>query len=277
MTKDSFTGQGGYKIAFRSWHPEGKPRATVVIAHGVLSHSGYYVWAGEQLAKSGFAVYAIDHRGRGESEGERYFIETVEEYVADVATLIGLAKVRESVPVFLLGHSAGGVVSCIYALDQQAELAGLICESFAFKVYAPDLALTLLKGVSYVAPHLGVLKLPIEGFSRDLKVVEAMKSDPLLANESQPSQTMAALIRADERLEKEFPRIKLPVLILHGQADYVTKPAGSQFFFDTVGSSDKTLKLYDGYFHDLLSDVGKEAVIADIIAWIEPRVPANAA
>jgi len=273
MKQETFEGLGGYKISFKSWHPAEKPRAVVAIAHGVLSHSGYYAWAAEQLVGLGLAVYAIDHRGRGNSEGERYFIETVEDYAADLGTMIKLAKSREpGLPLFLLGHSAGGVISSIYTLEHQAELAGFICESFAFKVYAPDVALAVVKGLSHVAPHLHVLKLPIEGFSRDLKVVEAMKADPLLADEVQPSQTVAALVRADERLAKEFPLIKLPILILHGTADIVTKPAGSQFFYDTAGSADKTLKLYDGHFHDLLADVGKETVIADIAAWLDARI-----
>ena len=216
----------------------------------------------------------FDHRGRGRSQGERYFVEHIDDYVVNVASLIRLAKGRDpDVPAFLLGHSAGGVVSCIYALEHQSEIAGLVCESFAFKVYAPDLALAVVKGLSHVAPHLHVLKLPIEGFSRDPEIVETLKNDPLLADEVQPTQTVAALVRADERLEKEFPLIKLPVLIMHGTADIVTKPAGSQFFYDTVGSTDKTLKLYEDHYHDLLSDLGKEQVIADIATWLDARIP----
>jgi acylglycerol lipase len=273
MKEQSFQGLGG-KIFYRTWQPASPPRAVVAIAHGVLSHSGYYEWTGTQLAARGFAVFAIDHRGRGRSDGERYFIEKVDDYVSDLASMIDIAKgAFPGLPVYLLGHSAGGVISCVYTLEHQREIAGLICESFAFKVYAPDLALAVVKGLSHIAPHLHVLKLPIEGFSRDPKVVETMKQDPLLANEVQPSQTVAALVRADERLEKEFPLIELPVLILHGKADIVTNPKGSQFFFDTVGSKDKTLKLYDDYFHDLLADVGKEAVLEDIVAWIGARIP----
>lgn len=274
MTEQTFEGLGGYKIFYRSWKPTTPPRAVVAIAHGVLSHSGYYTWAAEQLVAQGFAVFAIDHRGRGRSEGERYFIESVDQYVADLSSMIKIAKGQyPGLSLFLLGHSAGGVISCIYTLDHQSEIAGLICESFAFKVYAPDVALALVKGLSHIAPHLHVLKLPIDGFSRDPKVVETIKTDPLLKDEVQPTQTVAALVRADERLEKEFPDIKLPVLILHGKADIVTKPEGSQFFYDTAGSSDKTLKLYDDHYHDLLSDVGKETVMADIVAWLEARLP----
>jgi acylglycerol lipase len=277
MNEIHFEGLGGLNIFARVWRPEtSAPRAVVVIAHGVNSHSGYYTWVGEQLSSAGLAVYALDHRGRGRSDGERYFVKTVDEYVTDIATFIQLAKSREpGLPVFLLGHSAGGVMSAVYTLDHQSELAGFICESFAFRVYAPDFALAVLKGVSHLAPHAHVLRLPIKEFSRDPKVVEAMLADPMIADEVQPTSTVAALVRADERLDKEFPRITLPVLILHGTTDKVTKPSGSQRFFDTAGSTDKELKLYDGHAHDLLNDLGKEAVLADIRAWIDRRIPAR--
>jgi len=160
----------------------------------------------------------------------------------------------------------------LYALDHQAEISGLICESFAHEVPAPDFALSVLKGLSHLAPHTHVLKLKNEDFSRDPKIVEAMNKDPLIANESQPTQTVAEMVRADERLKKEFALIKLPVLILHGTKDKATKPSGSQRFYDNTGSGDKTLKLYEGYFHDLLNDTGKEVVMGDIGKWLSGHI-----
>jgi alpha-beta hydrolase superfamily lysophospholipase len=265
---------GGVTIFTRSWRPAGPARAVLVICHGVNSHSGQYLWAGEQFAGSGLAVYALDLRGRGKSSGARFYVDDVAEYVGDLAALVKLAKSREpGLPVFLLGHSAGGVVSCVYALEHQAELAGLICESFAFKVPAPDVVLAVIKGLSYVAPRLPVLKLKNEDFSRDPKAVQALNSDPLIANEVQPAKTVAALVRADERLKREFPLIRLPVFILHGTVDKATVPSGSQFFYDTVGSKDKTLRLYEGHAHDLLNDLGKDLVMADMQSWISARLP----
>jgi alpha-beta hydrolase superfamily lysophospholipase len=177
--------------------------------------------------------------------------------------------------VFLLGHSAGGVVSCVYTLEHQDQLAGLICEDFAFQVPAPDIALAALKGLSHLAPHAHLFKLKNEDFSRDPEVVRAMNNDPLIENENQPLQTVAEFVRADNRLKREFPLIKLPVFILHGTADKVTKFEGSQFFYDTVGSKDRTLGLYEGHFHDLLNDVGKEGVLRDIQEWLDARLPAR--
>jgi alpha-beta hydrolase superfamily lysophospholipase len=191
-----------------------------------------------------------------------------------VATLIRTAKSETpAVPVFLLGHSAGGVVSCIYALDHQSEIDGLICESFAYDLPVPDIVLSFIKGLSYITPHTHVFPLKNEVFSRDPQVVDAMNNDPLIQGESQPAQTSKVMINAAERLNEEFPLIKLPVLILHGTEDKATNPSGSQFFYDNIGSTDKTLKLYEGHYHDLLNDVDKEVVMADINDWIDARVP----
>jgi acylglycerol lipase len=99
-----------------------------------------------------------------------------------------------------------------------------------------------------------------------------MDADLLIANEVQPSLTVAEMVRADERLEREFSRIALPLLTLHGTLDKATRPSGSQSFYEAAGSKDKMLKLYEGYFHDPLHDLGKEQVMADILAWLEVRL-----
>ena len=272
--EESLDGAGGLKIFMRSWRPDELPRGTIVLSHGFNSHSGYYLWAAEQLLASRLAVYALDYRGRGKSDGERYYVEKFSEYQGDLDQTVKLARSREAgLPVFVLGHSAGGVIACNYVLDNQKDIAGLICESFAYRVPAPDFALAVLKGLSHLAPHAHVLNLPKKDFSRDPKVVQALIDDPLLANEVQPTKTVAEMVRADERLKRDFPLFTLPLLIIHGTKDTVTRPEGSQEFYDRASSPDKTLKLYEGYFHDPLNDIGKEAVMADIRAWIEKRLP----
>jgi alpha-beta hydrolase superfamily lysophospholipase len=102
-----------------------------------------------------------------------------------------------------------------------------------------------------------------------------MNDDVLIKGESQPAQTAKVLINAAHRLKEEFPRITLPVLILHGTEDKATKPSGSQHFYEQAGSRDKTLKLYEGHYHDLLNDLDKEVVMADIQSWIDERIPAE--
>jgi len=268
-TEERIETTGGLTIFVRSWRPDANARGVVVIVPGFNSHSGYYGWVAEQLVAADLVVYALDLRGRGQSDGERFYVKQFADYVDDASAVVRLAKSREpALPTFLLGHSAGGVVACVYTLDHPGELTGLISESFANEIPAPDFALAVFKGLSHVAPHAHILHLKNEIFTRDPKAVQAMDADPLIAHETQPTNTLAEMVRADERLKKGFPSITLPVLILHGTADQATKPSGSQRFYDTVGSQDKTLKLYDGHFHDLLNDLDKEVVMADIKNWI---------
>lgn len=275
MQESTFEGVGGTKIFTRAWQPEGTTRGVVVIVHGFNSHSGQYLWTAEQFAKNGLAVYALDLRGRGRSEGERFYVEKIEDFTDDVQTLVSKAKAENpGLPVFMLGHSAGGVTACVYALDHQAEIDGLVCESFAYELPVPDIALSFLKGLSYITPHTHVFSLNNNDFSRDAATVESMNEDILIKGESQPAQTAKVLINAAQRLHEEFSKITLPVLILHGTEDKATKPSGSQHFYEQAGSTDKTLKLYEGHYHDLLNDTDKEIVMADILKWIDERIPA---
>src|SRR5713101_230505 len=121
--QETVEGVSGLKIFFRSWRPDGKARGAIVIVPGFNSHSGYYGWVAEQFVADGLAVYAVDLRGRGKSDGERFYVDTFADYVSDVAGVMEIAKSREpGLPVFLLGHSAGGVVACLYTLENQAGL-----------------------------------------------------------------------------------------------------------------------------------------------------------
>ena len=274
MKESSFEGVGGLNIFTRSWQPSGKPRGIMVLIHGFNAHSGYMVWPGEQFAANGFASYALDLRGRGKSEGERFYVEEFSDYLGDVNKLVGIARSENpGLPVYVLGHSAGGVIATSYVFEHQSEIAGLICESFAYDVGLPNAVSLILKGISHLTPHLHVYSLKNEIFSRVPQAVAAMNSDPLIANESQPAETAAEMLKAADRLTENMPKFTVPVLIIHGTDDKATRPPGSQYFYDHAGSADKTLKLYEGHYHDLHNDVDKEIVMADILKWIDERIP----
>jgi acylglycerol lipase len=276
MNESSFEGVGGLKIATKSWDASSSPRAIMILVHGFNAHSGYMEWPGEQFAANGLATYALDLRGRGKSEGERFYVEELSDYLTDVDTLVNIARSENpGLPVYVLGHSAGGVISTSYVFEHQDEIAGLICESFAYDVGLPHLVQLALEGIGKLLPHVHVFSLNNADFSRDPAHVERMNNDPLIAKESQPAETARVLLLAAEALTGHFPDFKVPVLIIHGTDDKATKPAGSQKFYDLAGSADKTLKLYEGHYHDLLADVDKELVMADIQNWLNERVPAQ--
>ena len=274
----TFEGMGGLRIATRTWLPEGTVRGIMILIHGFNSHSGYFARSAEQFAGAGFAAYALDHRGRGKSEGERFYVEKFSDWLEDVDKLVEIARSENpGVPVYVLGHSVGGVIASSYVFEHQAEIAGLICESFALDVGLPHLVQLALEGTGYLVPHLPVYSLKNEIFSRDPDVVAEMNNDPLIANEKQPAETVSEVLKAAARLKENMPNFYVPVFIIHGTDDKATRPEGSQYFYDNVGSEDKTLKLYDGGYHDLLNDLDKELVMADILAWVNERIRREAA
>ncbi len=270
---ESFLSEEGLKVAYKHWKAVNPPKAILVFAHGFNSHSGYFQWPAQQLTAQSFEVYAIDFPGRGLSDGERYYIADYQQFVKELDKLVDIAQsAHPGLLTFLLGHSAGGVLASIYVLEHQDKLRGFICESFAFQVPAPDFAVAVLKGLSHLFPHAHVLRLNNDDFSRDPAVVAFMNGDPLIANEVQPTKTVQQLSLADERLKTEMAAIQLPLLILHGTADKATKPSGSQYFYDHASSADKTLKFYEGHYHDLLNDLDKELIMTDILAWLTEKI-----
>lgn len=272
ITEEFIDSPGAPRLFLRSWRPQRAARCALAIVPGFNSHGAYYEEFARFLASQGIATYAIDLRGRGRSNGARFLVDHFRDYVADVDRLVGTIRLRDpDLPVYLLGHSAGGVVATVFSLDPSKRLAGLICESFAFEVPASAMVLQITRLLGSVAPRLPVLKLPNEAFSRDAGKIDRMNRDPLIQGERQPARTVAEMVRASSLLRESFGRITMPLLVLHGSADAVTLPSGSQFFHEHAGSSDKTLRLFDGYYHDLLNDWSCEVVHAEILGWIHAR------
>jgi acylglycerol lipase len=272
-TEETFQSTGGATIFYRSWLPASTPKAVVVLQHGFNSHSGQYDWAATQFAAAGYAVYAGDLRGRGKSSGKRFYVSSFSEYISDISGVADIARSRHpGLKVFVLGHSAGGVIATSYTLDNQDKVAGLICESFAYRIPAPEFALDFFAFLSHFFPNAPGVKLNNAHFTRDPAALALLNADPLIANETQPLKTVAEMWKADRRLQVSFGKIKVATLIIHGTKDQATVPAGSEFFYKNSGAADKTLKLYEGHFHDLLSDTGKEIVMGDILQWVNTRV-----
>jgi acylglycerol lipase len=272
----TFINQKGQHIFYQNYVPVDKPKGIVIIIHGLNSHSGYYHHFARHLQENAFEVYAMDLAGRGRSEGERYYIADYQDILADIDQLITIAiSACPSKPIFLFGHSAGGVFASAYAVKNQYKLQGLISESFAFQLPVPAFALAAIQFLARILPYTQLVKLNNKDFSRDESIVSKMDTDPLLKNERQPNKTMQQLFIAAEYLKKEMPAIKLPLLILHGTADRATDFAGSEYFMEHASSIDKQLKLYEGHYHDLLNDKYNGIIIRDILNWLDQKAAAS--
>jgi alpha-beta hydrolase superfamily lysophospholipase len=262
----------GQNIFYRVWKTNNNPKGIVLLVHGLNSHSHYFQNLALRLTANDFEVYALDLRGRGHSDGERYYIKDYRDIIADINELLRIATPQPPLPIFLFGHSAGSVFASVYAILYQDKLQGLISESVAFQLPAPGFVLSFIKMLAHLIPHARLVQLKNEDFSRDVAVVNAMTSDPLLINEKQPAKSMQQLLLASAFLKKEISRITLPLLLLHGTADKATKPEGSKYIMQHVSSIDRELKLYEGHYHDLLNDLDNEVVLNDIITWLNQRL-----
>lgn len=273
ISEEFLSSDDGLKLFMRAWRPQRRMRALLVVVHGFNSHSGYYDAMAQQAARSGIAVYAADLRGRGRSEGRRFYVSRFEDYVGDLHCLLEHLRERESgVPIFLFGHSAGGVIACSYALEYSHGIAGLLCESLALEIPVPSAASMLIQWLGRLVPLLPMLTLRNGDFTRDSHVLERMDHDDLIKGERQPARTVAQMLGASARVRRSLAQLVTPLLVMHGSADRVTRPSGSELLYRCAGSTDKTYQLYEGYYHDLLNDAGGERAMGDVLRWIDERV-----
>jgi lysophospholipase len=276
----SFSGVGGRHIFWRSSTPDASPpRAAIVLVHGLGEHSGRYDYVVARLAGEGYSVHAVDHRGHGRSDGPRAFIEDMDHAVADVDTLVDqVTEAHPNTPVFMLGHSMGGLITLRYALAHQERLAGLILSAALAQLDAVPKPLELVgRALSVIAPRAPLIAIDPALVSRDPAVVDAYRSDPLVHHGKVPARTAAQLADAVQRLPATVDAITLPALILYGTADGLCPPAGSVMLGERIGGRDTTVTAYDGLFHEILNEPEREAVLDDITGWLCAQVGAPAA
>jgi len=270
-----FKGYKGLKLYYQFWLPDKKPKAVLLVAHGLAEHSGRYKNLVHYFVPKGYAVYALDHRGHGKSEGTRSYVDNFNDYLIDLKTFFNMVrKENKSAKIFLFGHSLGGTIATAYAVEHQDELAGLMVSGSSL-VPSPSVspALLAIAGVvSALLPKMGVTLLDASAISRDQGVVDAYVNDPLVFRGKIPARMGAELARMWKQLPEQMPRIKLPILIMHGFADQLSDPRGSKLLFERVGSRDKTLKLYDNCYHEICNEPEHELVLADMETWLKKHI-----
>lgn len=268
----------GRRVFHRRWLPEATPRGAVVIIHGYAEHSGRYDWTGEQLAAAGYATYALDLTGHGQTGGEQALVRSMNEFLGDVRLYTSLVRGwAAGLPLFVLGHSMGGAITTLHLAVDKPELSGAILSGavLAGKNRGRGLRERLVRIVGRVLPRLRIGKLDSSTISRDPAVVQAYDDDPLVYRGRMKAGLVAAMIRGIQRADDDAPGIATPMLILHGSEDLLTSPAGSERLYERIASADRTIKLYDGLYHEILNEPERDQVIADIIAWLNERAPAR--
>lgn len=262
----------GVELYAQSWRPTEAASGAVLVVHGLKDHSTRYAELARHLAAQGLAVHALDLRGHGRSAGARAQASTLAEYVADLEIVVARVKAAEpGLPLILMGHSMGGAIATLYALDHPGELQGLVLSAAALRL-GPEVSPALVKITRKLGrkhPDWRVLKLKPRGFSRDPSVVaDVSGADPLVDTRKIPASTAAALIDGIERIQADMEKLVVPVLILHGDADRITPTEGSRDLFRRAGAVHKRLEIYPGYYHDLLHEPEHDRIVGDITAWL---------
>ncbi len=274
QVEDHLIGAGGRRIFWQAWLPEDAPRAVVVVAHGASEHSGRYAHVAARLTADKYAVYAIEHRGHGRSDGQRALIDRLDNAVADLDALVTIAVERHpGAPVFLLGHSMGGAIAVRYAVLHNDRLAGLLLSGpLAALEAAPAPQRIAARVLSVLTPGLPVVAIDATLVSRDPEVVRTYTSDPLVYHGKLPARTVTELAAAIDAFGEQAPRITVPTLIMYGTADALCPPAGSLMLNERIGAADKTLKAYDGLYHEIFNEPEQDQVLDDMCAWLAAHV-----
>ncbi|MBL7135801.1 MAG: alpha/beta hydrolase [Candidatus Marinimicrobia bacterium] len=270
-----FEAADGFKLYEQSWFPKSEPKAVVIIVHGYAEHSGRYAYVAEYLCGYDYVVETFDLRGHGKSEGKKTYVKSFDEYLKDLDQfLIRTRGKYPEKPIFLFGHSMGGAIVTLYAITRQPKVKGLLLSGAALKISddISPLMLRLSPIIGFLFPKLPTIKLDSTAVSRDPEVVKWYDNDPLNYRGGVPARTGAEINRATKCIQSQMESIELPLLIMHGTADRLADPEASKKLYSRANSKDKTLKLYEGSYHEILNDPEKARVMDDMMKWLDAHL-----
>ena len=264
------------EIYYQAWIPEDPPRGVILIVHGLHEHSGRYHHVGKFFSDHGFAVYGLDFPGHGKSGGIRSYVDSFNDFTDPLQNLRN--KIRNwypDLPIFLMGHSLGGLISSVFLLDHQDQINGAILSGSLVRVpdYVSDFTVQLGRILSTVLPKFRILGIDIEGISRDPAVVQAYRNDPLVYTGKMTARISDVMNSGIERLAQQGAGIEVPLLLLHGSEDRLCDPAWSEYLRDLVSSQDKQLQIYQGLYHEVYNEPEADRVFQDVLKWLEDRTP----
>jgi acylglycerol lipase len=263
----------GTRLFNQSWTPEA-PKALVVIIHGFAEHSSRHASAALHLARSGCAVHAFDLRGHGRSQGKRCYVSAFDEYLDDTqAVFLSATHEWPDRPTFLLAHSLGGLIGSLFVIDQRGELSGLILSAPAVKLgrdYSKFKILACLV-LGRLFPHLPMVRFRSSSVSRDSVIVQGYREDELVYHGRTPARTASEIVRAIRRAQLGAGRISVPLLVMHGSHDQVAELEGSRELHARAQSLDKSMRVYDGLYHEIMHEPEQALVLDEMAAWLDAR------
>jgi alpha-beta hydrolase superfamily lysophospholipase len=270
----------GLDLFVRRWRDEGVAHQwTVVIVHGLGEHGGRYAHVAAWFAALGATVYAMDLRGHGRSGGQRGHAPGLNALLDDIDVVVDHAREESGAPLVLLGHSFGGLLAIAYALDRPDRLDRAIFSAplLIVKASVPAWKRAAAGILPTIAPRLSLSnEVDPNLLSHDSAIAQAYRGDPLVHDRLSAGMYGQTIARG-ERFIARAPELRVPFLLLHGRDDRIVDPAGSQRFFAHATAPERAFCLYPGMYHEILNEVDREKVFADIDSWLSGRMDAQLA
>ncbi|MBI3360571.1 MAG: lysophospholipase [Chloroflexi bacterium] len=273
-TLGTLNSRDGFELYTQSWLPDAEARAAIVLIHGQSDHSGRYRHPLNALVPQGYAVYAFDQRGHGKTGGPRGHVPNYQLLLDDVEAVVRQARqAQPGKQIFLYGHSVGGQITLNYALRRGDGLAGVMVTGpwlrLAFE--PPGWKVSLSRTLAGLWPGLTLgNEVDPASISHDAAEVAIYRNDPL--NHGRISvQAYNEYTTAAEWALQHATELKLPALLMHGGADPLTSPAGTQTFYERASATDRTLRIYEGMYHEVHNELGRDRVFKDMSEWLGDR------
>lgn len=271
-TTSTFTGVADVPIFYQRWLPQEDPHGVVQIVHGLGEHSGRYANLVERLLAASYAVYAIDHQGFGRSGGQRGHVGRFQDYAEDVHRFNQLVRAEQpNQPFALFGHSMGGLISLDYAQSYPNDADCWIIQAPALAARTSPMLVAGLRLINLLRPTFSFTRPGGGEVSRDPAVGEAFVDDKLHVPVS-TARWAVEILAAQKRVQANISATPTPLLMLQGTADSLVIPEATQEFFARIPAEDKTLLIYEGYYHELHNDLGKEKPLDDLVEWLNARM-----
>ncbi len=275
-------GASGHSIFYNRWRQGDHPRGIVLILHGLGEHGGRYRHLVAALSRAGYAVYAHDHHGFGRSGGARAYVHSFHDYLNDISQVLSMARGRDpGLPCCLYGHSMGGLLGLLYLMEAPGAADLAVISSPSLQPQSLSLVNRLLKLILVTLHHAKPTltfqqRGSLDVLTRDWEEVQRALRDSLGVRQ-RSARWVVEFFRATQEVRDRAGEVTLPVLMMQGLADAVVSPAATQAFFSRTPSADKTLRLYEGYYHELHNDLGRERPIGAVIDWLDSRCKATSA
>ncbi|MBN2470693.1 MAG: lysophospholipase [Anaerolineae bacterium] len=264
----------GVALFTQQWLPEGAPVAGVLLVHGVAEHSGRYQHVAEFLTGRAYGVYTLDLRGHGKSPGLRAYVDSYTLYLDDLKSYLDAIRADQpGLPIFILGHSMGGLIALAFTARYQDQLAGMITSGAPVNLAettAPALVL-VARVLDRVLPKAKLVALDAADMSHDPAIRESYDTDPLNYRGKLTVRQGMVLTRLAEAAQAGLPGIRIPCLCMHGAQDVVADPTALDMIEGHLGAPDRTFKRYAGMFHEIFNELEKQTVLEDVGRWLDAR------